>query len=148
MLEQQIGKDYIQAMKDRNATRSSTLSFLRAQLKNVLIDKKAKELSDEDVVGVIKKQMKQREDSIEQYKQGGRQDLVDKESAELAILKSYLPPEMSEAQVKTIVQETIKEVQASSIKDMGKVMKALLPKTAGKADNKMLSDLVKQSLGG
>ena len=147
-LEEQINKDYIQAMKDRNSAKSSTLSFLRAQIKNVRIEAKSDQVADEEVVKVIKKQIKQRQDSIAQFQQGGRQDLADKEIAELSILKSYLPEEMGEDQVRAIITATIQEVGAKSANDMGKVMKALMPKVAGKADNKLVSDLVKKLLAG
>ena len=95
MLEEQISSDYRQAMREKNAIKVSTLSFLRSQLKYVMIDKKVDKLTDEEVIAVIKKQIKQRRDSIEQYQKGGRKDLVEKEQAELNILKSYLPTEMS-----------------------------------------------------
>ncbi len=95
MLEEQISSDYRQAMREKNAIKVSTLSFLRSQLKYVMIDKKMDKLTDEEVIVVIKKQVKQRLDSIEQYQKGGRKDLVEKEQAELNILKSYLPTEMS-----------------------------------------------------
>ncbi|HBR15139.1 MAG TPA: aspartyl-tRNA amidotransferase [Candidatus Omnitrophica bacterium] len=146
MLEEQISKDYIQAMKARDAVRSSTLSFLRSQLKYARLDKRVHGLEDQDVIGVIKKQIKQRQDSIEQYQKGGRQDLVDKESAELNILKSYLPQEMTESELKPLVEQAIQEAQACSIKDMGKVMKLMTVKVAGRADNAVLSDLVKKVL--
>lgn len=148
MLEEQIGKDYVQAMKDRDSMRSSTLSFLRAQLKNVHIEKRVKSLEDADVVAVIKKQIKQRQDSIEQYTKGGREDLVQKESAELAVLKSYLPAEMTEAELKKFIAEALQTTGAASFKDMGNVMKALMPKVQGRADNRVVSDLVKQALAG
>ena len=146
MLTEQINKDYIQAMKAKDTLRSSTLSFLRAQIKNVMIDKKAEELEDSDVIAVIKKQVKQRQDSIEQYEKGERGDLAEKEKNEMAILQEYLPEEMSEEELKPIIKETIDEVQASSMKDMGNVMKAVIPKVEGRADNKMVSNLVRQAL--
>jgi len=147
-LEEQIGSDYISAMKERDSLKSSTLSFLRAQLKNVIIEKKADKLEDIDVVAVIKKQVKQRQDSISQFKDGGRDDLVEKESAELAVLKQYLPEEMSEEQLKKIVDEQIAAVEAQSMKDMGKVMKAVLAEVEGQADNKMVSEIIKERLSG
>ena len=131
MLEEQISKDYVQSMKDKNTIKSSTLNFLRAQLKNTQIERKGEKLNDQDVVVVIKKQVKQRQDSIEQYKKGERQDLVEKESAELDILKSYLPEELSESQLQTIIDEIIKECQASSMKDMGTVIRSVIEKVAG-----------------
>ncbi|OGX07271.1 MAG: hypothetical protein A2Z88_06195 [Omnitrophica WOR_2 bacterium GWA2_47_8] len=146
MLEDKIQQDYVQAMKDRDAIRSSTLNFLRAQIKNVRIDKRIEKVEDADVIAVIKKQAKQREDSISQFEKGGRQDLVDKEKAELVILKSYLPVEMSDQELQGLVKSAIAEAKATGVKDMGNVMKVLMPKVAGKADNKRVSDLVKQGL--
>ncbi len=146
MLEEKINKDYIQAMKDRNSVKSSTLSFLRASLKNVRIDKRVEAIEETDVIAVLKKQVKQRQDSIEQYGKGGRQDLVAKEQVELEILKTYLPQEMSEAELTTIVTAAVKEANATSVKDMGLVMKVLMPKVAGKADNKMVSEVVRKVL--
>jgi uncharacterized protein len=104
------------------------------------------EATPEDILQVIQKEVKQRRDSIEQFKAAGRQELVDKETKELEILQTYLPAQMSEDEVRTIVEQTIKEVGASSIQDMGKVMGALTPKLKGKADMGMVSKLVKDSL--
>lgn len=146
MLEDRISSDYKQAMKDRDPLKVSTLSFLRAQLKYAAIDKKAEKLEDPDVITVIKKQVKQRQDSIEQYEKGGRAELADKEKKELAILKSYLPQELSVDEIKAFIAEAIRETGASSMKDMGQIMKVLMPKLGGRADNKVLSDLVRQSL--
>jgi uncharacterized protein YqeY len=151
MLEELIGKDYVKAMKDRDTLKSSTLSFLRARLKNIFIEKRTgdaglRSLPDEDVIAAIKKQIKQRQDSIAQYEKGGRQDLAAKESAELAVLKSYLPEEMSEEQLGGIITEAVKESSAASMKDMGKVMKIVSTKVQGKADNKLVSELVKKAL--
>ena len=146
MLHEQINKDYVTAMKARDTVRSATINFLRAQLKNVVIDKKVEILDDESVITVIKKQIKQRQDSIEQFDKAGRQELVDKDKAELAILKSYLPAELSEDALKVMVKDAIKEVQASSVKDMGRVIKAVQEKTKGSADNRVVSEIVKAAL--
>ena len=146
MLEEQINNDFKQSMKNKEAVRTSTLSLLRSQIKYVLIEKKADKLADPDVIVVIKKQAKQRQDSIEQYEKGGRPELAEKEKQELAILKAYLPQEMDEAQLKALVQEAISEVKATSIKDMGKVMPVAMAKAAGRADSKLISETVKQSL--
>ena len=94
-LEDKISQDYVQAMKARDSLTSSVLSFLRAQIKNVKIDKRLETIPDEDVISVIKKQVKQRQDSITQFKAGNRMDLAQKEEKEWVILKNYLPPEMS-----------------------------------------------------
>ena len=146
MLEEKINKDYIEAMKAKDQLRSSTLNFLKSQMKYLLIEKKIASLPDLDVITVIKKQIKQRQESIEQYTQGGRQDLADKEAAEWAVLKTYLPEEISEDELKKIVETVIKETQANSIKDMGKVMKAVGEKVSGRADNKRVSEWVKKAL--
>ena len=146
MLAIRIDKDYVQAMKAKDALRVSTLSFLRAQLKNVVIDKKVERLEDADTISVIKKQIKQRQDSIEQYEKGGRIDLSEKEKYEMIILKEYLPEEMSVEELKPFVDEAIKEAQATGMKDMGNVMKIVVANVAGRADNKMVSNLVRQAL--
>ncbi|HNV24549.1 MAG TPA: GatB/YqeY domain-containing protein [Candidatus Omnitrophota bacterium] len=146
MLEDKIYEDYVKAMKDRDSARSSALSFLRAKIKDVRIEKRIEKVEDIDVVSVIKRQIKQRQDSIEQFKAASRQELVDKETFELNLLKSYLPQELSEDEIRKIVSEVIAETQASSIKDMGKVMKAVGEKIAGRADNRVVSELVKKRL--
>lgn len=146
MLEEKITNDYKQAMKDKDALKVSTLSFLRSQLKYVLIDKKSNELSDSDVIAVIKKQVKQRQDSIAQFEKGGRADLVGKEKNELEILKSYLPQEMSIDDLKRLIDAAILESGVKSMKEMGAVMKILLPQVGGRADSKQVSDLVKEKL--
>ncbi len=148
MLEEQLQKDYVQAMKGRDTVKASTINFLRAQLKNVRIDKRLEALEDKDVVAVIKKQIKQRQDSIEQYHRGGRVDLAEKEIAEMAILKNYLPQELSETVLQEFVDQAIRETGAQSIKDMGKAMRAVAALVQGKADNRTVSDLVRKSLGG
>lgn len=146
MLEKQILQDYMQAMKARDSVKANTLNFLRSQMKYLAIEKRVESLEDADVIAVIKKQIKQRQDSIEQFNAGGRQDLVTKEEAELAVLKSYLPQEMSADQVEALVKEGIQSTQAASMKDMGKVMKAVAEKAAGRADNKLVSEIVKKML--
>ena len=146
MLEEQITKDYVKAMKSGDKVRSSTLNFLRAQIKNILIDKKIDKLDDQEVIAVIKKQVKQRQESIVQFEKGGRQDLAGKESTELVILREYLPEEMSEKELEGLVTSSIEEAKAESMKDMGKVMKIVTGKVQGKADNKLVSELVKRAL--
>ncbi len=146
MLVQKITDDYKQAMKDRNALKSSTLSFLRAQIKNFQIQQKNDQVNDADVLSLIKRQVKQRVDSIDQFEKGGRNDLVEKEKAELRILKSYLPEEFTDEELENIVREAISESLASSIKDMGKAMKHAVMKAAGRADGKRISECVKGML--
>jgi hypothetical protein len=148
MLEEKILNDYKEAMKNRDALKVSTLSFLRAQFINLAMEKKKKSLDDSDCVAVIKKLIKQHQDSIEQFKQGNRQDLVDKETKELEILKSYLPPELAEEEIKKIIEEAVSSTCAKDLKDMGKVMKEVAAKIAGRADNKLVSELVRKRLTG
>lgn len=146
MLEEKILNDYKEAMKNKDALKVSTLSFLRAQFINLAVEKKKKGLDDIDCVAVIKKSVKQHQDSIEQFKQGSRQDLADKESRELEILKSYLPPELADKEIKKIIEEAVSLTGAKDIKDMGKVMKEVTAKVAGQADGKLVSDMVKERL--
>lgn len=146
MLEEKIFNDYKAAMKNKDTLKSSVLSFLRAAMINVAMEKKKKSLDDNDAIVVIKKQVKQRQDSIEQFMKGNRQDLVDKETKELEILKSYLPPELPVEEIKKIIEEAVTTTGAQDTKDMGKVMKEVNAKVTGKADGKIVSDLVKERL--
>lgn len=146
MLEDKILNDYKEAMKNKDTLKASTLSFLRAQFMNLAIEKRKKLLDDIDAIAAIKKQIKQHLDSIEQFKQGNRQDLVDKETKELEILKSYLPPELPVEEIKKIIEEAIAVTGAQDMKDMGKVIKETNTKVAGRADGKLVSDLVKERL--
>lgn len=145
-LEDKISQDYVQAMKARDTLRSSTLNFLRAQIKNVKIDQRVETIADTDVIIVIKKQVKQRQDSITQFRAGNREDLAVKEEQELRILESYLPAAMPLEALKAVVDEVIKSSGAASMKDMGRVMKEVLAKVAGQADSQAVSALVKERL--
>ena len=145
-LEDKISQDYVQAMKARDTLRSSTLNFLRAQIKNAKIDQRVETIADADVITVIKKQVKQRQDSITQFRAGSREDLAIKEEQELRILQSYLPAAMPLEALKAVVDEAIKSAGAASIKDMGRVMKDVLAKVAGQADSQAVSALVKERL--
>jgi len=146
MLSQQIDNDFKQAMKDRQPTKVSTLSLLRSQFKYVMIEKKSEKIEDADVIAVIKKQIKQRQDSIEQYEKGGRPELAQKEKEEYEILKSYLPAEMSASDLEKIIADIVKETGSQGMKDMGKVMKEASARLAGRADNKAVSETVKKIL--
>ncbi len=146
MLEEKILNDYKEAMKSRDSLRTSVISCLRAEFMNVAIAKKKDKLDDNDIIAVIKKQMKQRDDSIDQFIKGNRPELAEKEKKEQEILKVYLPAQMSVGEVKRIVEEVIAATAAVDIKDMGKVMKEVNSKIAGKADGKLVSDLVRQKL--
>lgn len=146
MLEEKIMNDYKQAMKDKDGVKSSILSLVRAEMMNAAIAKKKKQLDDEDILSVIRKQVKQHQDSIEQFKKGSRQDLVDKEAKELEVLKNYLPAQMPAAELNKIIEEAVTSTAAVDMKDMGKVMKEVSAKAAGRADAKTISELVKARL--
>jgi uncharacterized protein YqeY len=147
MLEEKILADYKQAMKNRDRLRSSVLSFLRSSLKNLAIDKRKDILSDEEVISVIKKQIKQREDSIEQFKRGGRTDLSEKETKEKEILESYLPEQLGEEKIRAIVDEIVVSLGGTaSMADMGKVMKEVMAKVGASSDGKIVSSIVKDRL--
>ncbi len=146
MLVEKIFDDYKEAMKSRDSLKSSVLSFLRADMLNLATAKKKDKLDDAEVIIVIRKQIKQRQDSIEQFTQGGRLEMADKEKNELIILKSYLPAELSSEEIKRIIEEEVTILGANGLKDMGRLMKELSIKIAGKADGKLVSDLVKQRL--
>jgi uncharacterized protein YqeY len=146
MLMDKIAADMKDAMRAKDATRLSTLRLLKSAVEYHKIEKKQEQLTDADVTAVIKKQIKQRQDSIEGFEKGGRADLVEKEKAELAVLKAYLPEELSQAQVEEAVKATIAELGAATKTDMGKVMKAVQAKLAGRADNRLVSQIVSANL--
>lgn len=146
-LEHKVHDDYKEAMKSRDALKSSVLSFLRAEVLNTAVAKKKNNLDDSEVIAVIKKQIKQRQDSIEQFTRGERFEMAQKEQKEMDILKGYLPPELPQEELKKIIAQVIAETGAAGIKDMGKVMKEVGVRVAGQADNKTVSDLVRQALG-
>ncbi len=142
---ERIDSDLKVAMKSSEKIRVSTLRMVKASLKNLEIEKG--ELSDDDVIGVLSTQAKQRRESISEFEKGGRQDLADQEREELAVILSYLPEQLSEEELTGIIQETIRETGASSLKDMGRLMKSLMPRVKGRADGKLVSQKVKELLG-
>ena len=144
-LKEQIEADMVSAAKARQPLRLSALRMIKTALHNKEIDAR-RDLEDSEILQVLASLAKQRADSIEQFKKGGRQDLVEKEEAELGVIKTFMPEEMSEDALANVIDGTIQELGATGAKDMGKVMKALMPKIAGKADGKLVSDLVKKKL--
>jgi hypothetical protein len=145
-LSDRIHQDYISAMKSRDSVRSSTLNFLRSQIKNVMIDSGSESLSDEEIIPIIRKQVKQREDSIRQFEDGGRSDLADSERAQSDILKNYLPKPLSDKEISDLLNQAIEELKPDSKKAMGAIMKWMAQRTEGRVDNKQLSQMVKQRL--
>ena len=146
-MNDRVGADIAAAMKARDASRLSALRMLKAAVMNKGVDKGG-DLDDAEVLQVIASLVKQRRDSIEQFGNAGRTDLVEKETAELNVLQAYLPAAATAEEINAAVAEAIAETGASSPKDMGKVMKAVMPKLAGKnADGKAVNEAVRRTLG-
>jgi uncharacterized protein YqeY len=147
-LKQQIISDMTAAMKAQDAARTSTLRMLKAAITN-REKEGGGELTDEDVQKLLRSQVKQRRDSVEQFQNAGRQELADKESVEISIIEAYLPQAASQEEIDQAVAAAISETGASSMKEMGGVMKAAMAKLAGKnADGKAVSETVKKQLAG
>lgn len=144
-VRQDIASEMVKAAKTKDKEKLSALRMIKAALHNKEIDLKG-DLKDEDVLQVLSSMVKQRRDSIEQFKNGGRMDLAEKEERELEIIHGFMPEQLSEEDIKKEIETAIAEADAVSIRDMGKVMKILIPKLTGKADGKAVSDLVKKTL--
>lgn len=146
-LKKKIISDLTASMKAQHAALTSTLRMVKAALMNREIEKGG-ELDDEEMAKLLRSMVKQRKDSVEQYEKGARQDLADKEKAEIEVIEAYLPPAASREEIETVVAAAISEAGASSMKDMGKVMKAVQAALAGKnADGRTVSEIVKAKLG-
>ena len=146
MLEKDINERLMQAMKSGDKVQVSELRMLISELKNKKIADGVKELDDEKVISIIQKIARKHKESIAQFKQGNRNDLVEKESQELAVLEKYLPEQLAEEEIEKIVAEVIQEVGATSPKDMGKLMSALMPRFKGCADGRVVNEIVKKKL--
>ena len=146
-LNHKVSADIAAAMKARDASRLSALRMLKAAVMNKSVEK-GRDLEDAEVLQVVSSLVKQRRDSIEQFSKAGRTDLVEKETGEIAVLQDYLPPAATPEEIDAAVAAAVAETGASSPKDMGKVMKAVMPKLAGKnADGKAVSEAVRRTLG-
>lgn len=148
MDKQKLQQELIAAMKANDETKKSTIRMLMSSINYYQIEKGGAgyEATPEDVLTVIEKEAKKRRDSISEYEKAGRQDLADKETEELKILEKYLPEKMSEEEIAKIIDQTITEIGATSMADMGKLMGALTGKLKGKADMGMVSNIVRQKL--
>jgi len=144
-LKVKLMDEFKTAMKEKDVVKKNTITLVRSAIKQIEVDNRV-ELNDEQVIEIIVKQVKQKKDAIEEFKKGNREDLVEETEKEIAILMTYLPEQMSEDEVKTIVVSTIEETGATSAKDMGKVMPIVIQKTKGRADSKLVSKLVKELL--
>ena len=149
-IPEQIQKDMTAGMKARDERRLSALRMVRAALKNHEIEKRAP-LTDAEALQVLEKLLKQRRDSVEQFTKGGRQDLADKEAAEITLIESYMPRAMNDEDMAALVRATIAEMGSPTIKEMGQVMKNVMSKiaaTGARADGKAVSELMKRELSG
>lgn len=144
-MKEELLNDLKEAMKNKDTLKKDTVTCLRAAILQVEKDTQ-KTLSEEEMNAIVAKEVKKRKESIDAYIKGGREDIVENLNKEIEILSKYLPEQLSEEQIKNLVLEAIESTQATSPKDMGKVMQYLRPKTAGKADGKMVSDIVKEKL--
>jgi len=145
-LEERMESEFKASMKARDSLKVSVLRMLKADINNLKLDQNKKALTDDEIIKIVRRQVKQHKDSIEQFKKGAREDLVEKETKELAILLSYMPEELPEDELKKIIAETVKELGATGRKEMGKVMKAVMEKVKGAADGKAVSRIVSEIL--
>lgn len=144
-LKDRLLSDMRTAMKQRDTVRKTVLSMARAAILQLEKDKRT-ELDDQGVMEVIAKEIKSRKEALEMFKQGGRQDLVEQNEKEIEILGEYLPPQLSESEIREIIRETIEKVGAAGMKDMGKVMGAVMPQVKGRAEGGTVNRLVKEML--
>jgi uncharacterized protein YqeY len=144
-LKEQLTADMKEAMKNKEKERLAVIRMVRGAIRQQEIDGQ-KELGEEDVIAVISKEVKMRRDSIEEFKKGAREDLVEKTQAEIDVLLPYLPAQLSEDEVRELVKAAVEQTGAATPKDMGKVMGVLMPKVKGRADGKMVNTIVKSFL--
>lgn len=145
MIKDLLMKDLKHYMKERNQTALNSIKSVNNEIRNTEIDLK-KDLIDKEIISIIKKQIKMRKDSIEQYDLANRKDLSEKEKEEISYLEKYLPQQMNEQQISEIIKETKEELNINSTKEFGNLMKAVMEKTKGKADGSLVSKLVKKEL--
>lgn len=145
-IREKIMADIKSAMVSKDTVKLNTLRFLNSAIKNKEIDSRPNPLTADDVMAVIKKLVKQRKESIEQFSAAGRTDLADNETAELKVLEIYLPAQMTKEQIEVLVVEVIAATGAKSIKDMGTVMKETMARSGGSADGKLISEIIKAKL--
>jgi len=146
-LKEQLTEDMKQAMKAKEAgkLRLSVIRMVRSAVRQIEIDEK-KELTDAEVQEVVAKEIKMRRDSLAEFSKGGRQDLVEQMEAEISVLLPYLPAQLEEGEIRALVAEAIAQTGATSLKEIGKVMAALMPKVKGKADGKLVNAFVREAL--
>ena len=144
-LSERLNEDMKQAMKSKDKFRLSTIRMVRSTIKYLEIDLK-RTLDDNEVLDILSREIKQRKDALQEFEAAGREELAASTKAEIEIIIKYLPEQLSEEEIKVIVQQTIQETGASSKSEMGKVMSALMPKVKGRADGKLVNQAVQQFL--
>lgn len=144
-LAERLNDDMKLAMRSQDKFKLSVLRMVRAAIKNQEIERK-RTLDDGEVIELLSREIKQRKDSLQEYEKAGRTDLAEQTAAEIEIIGAYLPRQLTDEEVKTLVQQTIEETGASSKADMGKVMAALMPKVKGRADGRLVNQIVSQHL--
>ena len=144
-LKEKLQEDLKSSMKNKDTVRKSVVTLIRASIKQYEVDNRV-ELGGDEIIDIISKQLKQRNDALEEFAKANREDLVKETESEIEVLKEYLPQQLSEEELNEIVKSTISEVGATSMKDMGKIMAAIKPKTKGRADGKLINKLVKANL--
>ena len=144
-LKQKLQEDLKSSMKNKDAIKKSVITLIRSSIKQYEVDNRV-ELGDDEIVDLIAKQLKQTRDSREEFAKAGRDDLVSKAEAEIEVLKEYLPQQLSEEELNEIVISTISEVGATSLKDMKTIMSSIMPKVKGRADGKLINELVRKNL--
>jgi len=147
-LKEQIPEDLKNALRSKNTLELSVLRMLQAALKNKEIDNKKEELTDEVVISVVGSEIKKRRDAVREFEKVNRPDAAEQEKAEIEILMKYMPQQMSEDEIRAAVKSAIDQAQAQSMKDIGKVMKVLMPTVKGKADGQAVNKIVKEELEG
>ena len=138
-------KDLKTAMKEKNLIKKSTIIMLRAAIKQVEVDTR-QEQTDKQIIEIIQKQIKQKKAALEDFEKAEREDMINETNSEIEILTEYLPEQMTTEELKILIEKTVSELEATTMKDMGRVMSALKEETAGRADGKTLSTLVRESL--
>lgn len=142
-----INEDLITSMKSKDELKTTTLRMIKSAAKNAEIAKRGKgDLTEEDIMGVLSTMVKQRKESAEQYEKANRKDLADKENTEISIIQEYLPKQLTPEELGEIIKATIQETGVAGMKEMGKLMKALMPKVKGKADGKLVNQMIKEIL--
>ena len=144
-LKEKLQEDLKSSMKNKDTIRKSVVTLIRAAIKQCEVDNRV-ELADDAIIDIISKQLKQRKDSLAEFEKANRDDLIEETKSEIQVLEGYLPQQLSEEELEKIVIETIAEVGATSMKDMGKIMATIKPKTAGRADGRKINELVKKNL--